>query len=147
MQESQGLAFDGTDFWYIDRKTARNDIFKVTPALPSPYLSTSVIFCHPSPPHFAGRELKKAVKPVFLPCRGRFATAGRSADSPPSPPFGWPLPTQNQNWARRRRRNSLSFSWSLFFFSFLSNSIWRTGGYISIFFLFSPTQYKTSSPV
>ena len=31
MQESQGLAFDGTDFWYIDRKTARNDIFKVAP--------------------------------------------------------------------------------------------------------------------
>jgi hypothetical protein len=32
MQESQGLAFDGTDFWYIDRKTARSDIFKVSPA-------------------------------------------------------------------------------------------------------------------
>ncbi|MCW8809839.1 MAG: choice-of-anchor D domain-containing protein [Ignavibacteriaceae bacterium] len=29
MQESQGLAFDGTYFWYIDRKTARCDIFKV----------------------------------------------------------------------------------------------------------------------
>ncbi len=32
MQESQGLAFDGTNFWYIDRKTARCDIFKVSPA-------------------------------------------------------------------------------------------------------------------
>ena len=31
MQESQGLAFDGTNFWYIDRKTARCDIFKVSP--------------------------------------------------------------------------------------------------------------------
>lgn len=30
MQESQGLAFDGTDFWYVDRKTARSDLFKVT---------------------------------------------------------------------------------------------------------------------
>ena len=32
MQESQGLAFDGTNFWYVDRKTARCDIFKVSPA-------------------------------------------------------------------------------------------------------------------
>ena len=31
MQESQGLAFDGTNFWYVDRKTARCDIFKVAP--------------------------------------------------------------------------------------------------------------------
>jgi hypothetical protein len=31
MQESQGLAFDGTNFWYVDRKTARSDIFKVAP--------------------------------------------------------------------------------------------------------------------
>src|SRR5690606_26709881 len=28
-QESQGLAFDGTNFWYVDRKTARCDIFKL----------------------------------------------------------------------------------------------------------------------
>jgi len=31
MQESQGLAFDGTNFWYVDRKTNRCDIFKVAP--------------------------------------------------------------------------------------------------------------------
>jgi outer membrane protein assembly factor BamB len=31
MQESQGLVFDGTNFWYVDRKTARCDIFKVAP--------------------------------------------------------------------------------------------------------------------
>jgi outer membrane protein assembly factor BamB len=31
MQESQGLAFDGTNFWYVDRKTARCDLFKVSP--------------------------------------------------------------------------------------------------------------------
>jgi len=30
MRNSQGLAFDGTDFWYVERKTARCDIFKVT---------------------------------------------------------------------------------------------------------------------
>ncbi|MFZ1517833.1 MAG: choice-of-anchor D domain-containing protein [Ignavibacteriaceae bacterium] len=29
MRESQGLAFDGTNFWYIERKTARCDLFKV----------------------------------------------------------------------------------------------------------------------
>ncbi len=27
---SQGLAFDGTNFWYVERKTARCDIFKVS---------------------------------------------------------------------------------------------------------------------
>ncbi len=32
MQESQGLAFDGTNFWYVERKTARCDIFKVSPS-------------------------------------------------------------------------------------------------------------------
>lgn len=32
MQESYGLAFDGTNFWYVDRKTARCDIFKVSQA-------------------------------------------------------------------------------------------------------------------
>ena len=32
MQESQGLAFDGTNFWYVDRKNARCDIFKVSPS-------------------------------------------------------------------------------------------------------------------
>ena len=32
MQESQGLAFDGINFWYVDRKTSRCDIFKVSPA-------------------------------------------------------------------------------------------------------------------
>ena len=29
LRESQGLAFDGTNFWYIERKTARCDLFKV----------------------------------------------------------------------------------------------------------------------
>ena len=29
MEESQGLAFDGTNFWYVERKTARCDLFKV----------------------------------------------------------------------------------------------------------------------
>lgn len=29
MRESQGLAFDGIDFWYVERKTARCDLFKV----------------------------------------------------------------------------------------------------------------------
>lgn len=29
---SQGLAFDGTNFWYVERKTARCDLFKVSPA-------------------------------------------------------------------------------------------------------------------
>jgi len=29
MRESQGLAFDGTYFWYVERKTARCDLFKV----------------------------------------------------------------------------------------------------------------------
>ncbi len=29
---SQGLAYDGTDFWYIERKTSRCDLFKVSPA-------------------------------------------------------------------------------------------------------------------
>ena len=29
---SQGLAYDGTDFWYVERKTARCDLFKVSPA-------------------------------------------------------------------------------------------------------------------
>lgn len=28
---SQGLAFDGTNFWYVERKTARCDLFKVSP--------------------------------------------------------------------------------------------------------------------
>ncbi|NWF50716.1 MAG: choice-of-anchor D domain-containing protein [Ignavibacteriaceae bacterium] len=32
MRESQGLAFDGTYFWYIERKTARCEIFKVDQA-------------------------------------------------------------------------------------------------------------------
>ncbi len=27
---SQGLAFDGTDFWYVERKTARCDLYKVS---------------------------------------------------------------------------------------------------------------------
>ncbi len=27
---SQGLAFDETDFWYVERKTARCDLFKVS---------------------------------------------------------------------------------------------------------------------
>ncbi len=29
---SQGLAYDGTDFWYVERKTSRCDLFKVSPA-------------------------------------------------------------------------------------------------------------------
>ena len=29
-QESQGLAFDGLEFWYVDRKTARCDLFRVS---------------------------------------------------------------------------------------------------------------------
>jgi outer membrane protein assembly factor BamB len=29
MRESQGLAFDGMNFWYVERKTARCDLFKV----------------------------------------------------------------------------------------------------------------------
>ena len=29
MRESQGLAFDGTNFWYVERKTARCDLFKI----------------------------------------------------------------------------------------------------------------------
>ncbi len=28
MRESQGLAYDGTNFWYVERKTARCDLFK-----------------------------------------------------------------------------------------------------------------------
>ncbi|MBM4176845.1 MAG: choice-of-anchor D domain-containing protein [Ignavibacteria bacterium] len=28
---SQGLAFDGTNFWYVERKTARCDLFKISP--------------------------------------------------------------------------------------------------------------------
>lgn len=30
IRASQGLAFDGTDFWYVERKVARCDLFKVT---------------------------------------------------------------------------------------------------------------------
>ena len=30
IRESQGLAYDGTDFWYIERKTARCDLYKVS---------------------------------------------------------------------------------------------------------------------
>jgi len=32
MKASQGLAFDGTNFWYVERKTARCDLFKVSTA-------------------------------------------------------------------------------------------------------------------
>jgi HYDIN/CFA65/VesB-like, Ig-like domain/Secretion system C-terminal sorting domain/PQQ-like domain len=32
MHESQGLAFDGINFWYVERKTARCDLFKVSPS-------------------------------------------------------------------------------------------------------------------
>ncbi len=32
LRESQGLTFDGTNFWYVERKTARCDFFKVSPA-------------------------------------------------------------------------------------------------------------------
>ncbi|TDJ55980.1 MAG: choice-of-anchor D domain-containing protein [Ignavibacteria bacterium] len=31
MRASQGLAFDGTNFWYVERKTARCDLFKIAP--------------------------------------------------------------------------------------------------------------------
>jgi len=31
MRASQGLAFDGTNFWYVERKTARGDLFKISP--------------------------------------------------------------------------------------------------------------------
>jgi outer membrane protein assembly factor BamB len=30
LRASQGLAFDGTDFWYVERKTARCDLFKIS---------------------------------------------------------------------------------------------------------------------
>ncbi|GMU95606.1 choice-of-anchor D domain-containing protein [Ignavibacterium album] len=30
LRASQGLAFDGTDFWYVERKVARCDLFKVS---------------------------------------------------------------------------------------------------------------------
>ena len=30
LRESQGLAFDGTDFWYVERKTTRCDLFKIS---------------------------------------------------------------------------------------------------------------------
>lgn len=30
IKESQGLTFDGTDFWYVERKTARCDLYKVS---------------------------------------------------------------------------------------------------------------------
>ena len=29
MRESQGLSYDGTNFWYVERKTARCDLFKI----------------------------------------------------------------------------------------------------------------------
>lgn len=31
LNASQGLAFDGTNFWYVERKTARCDLFKISP--------------------------------------------------------------------------------------------------------------------
>jgi len=31
LRASQGLAFDGTNFWYVERKTARCDLFKIAP--------------------------------------------------------------------------------------------------------------------
>lgn len=31
LRESQGLAWDGTHFWYVERKTARCDLFKISP--------------------------------------------------------------------------------------------------------------------
>ena len=31
MKKSQGLAYDGTNFWYIERRTAQCDLFKVAP--------------------------------------------------------------------------------------------------------------------
>lgn len=43
LRESQGLAHDGTNFWYIERKTARTDLYKVSPqgvVLDSIYFST-----------------------------------------------------------------------------------------------------------
>ncbi|MDP3831391.1 MAG: choice-of-anchor D domain-containing protein, partial [Ignavibacteriaceae bacterium] len=30
LRESQGLAYDGTNFWYVERKTARCDLFKIS---------------------------------------------------------------------------------------------------------------------
>ncbi|MBS4034300.1 MAG: choice-of-anchor D domain-containing protein [Ignavibacterium sp.] len=30
LRASQGLAFDGSDFWYVERKTARCDLFKIS---------------------------------------------------------------------------------------------------------------------
>ncbi len=47
MHESQGLAFDGTNFWYVERKTARCDLFKVSSSgavldsIPTPSLGGS----------------------------------------------------------------------------------------------------------
>jgi hypothetical protein len=32
LRESQGLAFDGTNFWYVERKTARCDLFEISPS-------------------------------------------------------------------------------------------------------------------
>lgn len=32
IRASQGLAFDGTNFWYVERKTARCDLMKVSPS-------------------------------------------------------------------------------------------------------------------
>jgi hypothetical protein len=32
LRESQGIAFDGTNFWYVERKTARCDLFKISPS-------------------------------------------------------------------------------------------------------------------
>ena len=32
IRASQGLAYDGTDFWYVERKTARCDLYKVSAA-------------------------------------------------------------------------------------------------------------------
>jgi len=32
MKESQGLAFDGTDFWYVERRTSRCELYKVSSA-------------------------------------------------------------------------------------------------------------------
>jgi hypothetical protein len=32
MRSSQGLAYDGSNFWYLERKTARCDLFKVSPS-------------------------------------------------------------------------------------------------------------------
>ena len=47
MSASQGLAYDGTDFWYVERKTARCDLFKVAAdgtvldSIPTPSLGGS----------------------------------------------------------------------------------------------------------